>query len=339
MNGKLFGRLAIFAVFLGVVVIILGAYTRLGDAGLGCPDWPGCYGQIDVPEAPHEIAKANQAYPERPVEPAKAWKEMVHRYFAGTLGLVIFALAILAIRNRRDPQQQVAVPVFLAFWVVFQALLGMWTVTIKLNPTIVMAHLIAGFTTLSLLLWVSLRHSGALTEKRLDLTRLNRLHLLALLALVVVVLQIMLGGWTSANYAALACGDDFPMCQAKWWPAMDFREAFVMWRGTEHNFEFGVLQNDARIAIQMAHRIGAVVTTLVLVILAFKLIDFPDSQCLGKLGSVLLVVLIIQVMLGVSNIIFSLPMAVAVAHNAVGGMLLLVMVAINHAIRPRAQVL
>ena len=339
MNGKLFKRLAIFSVFLAIVVVILGAYTRLGDAGLGCPDWPGCYGHIDVPEEHHEIASANQAYPDRPVEPAKAWKEMVHRYFAGTLGLLVFAMAIVALKNRHDPNQQVAVPVFLAVWIVFQALLGMWTVTIKLNPTIVMAHLMGGLTTLSLLLWISLRHTNALTERRLDLTRLNRLHLLAFISLIVVIAQVMLGGWTSSNYAALACSNDFPLCQGKWWPAMDFKEAFVMWRGTELNFEFGVLQNDARIAIQMMHRTGAVITTLLLVYLSFKLIDFRESKCLGKLGTALLVVLIIQLMLGVANVILSIPMAIAVAHNAVGALLLLVMVAINHAIRPRAEAL
>jgi len=339
MNSKTFKRLAILSIFLAFVVVILGAYTRLGDAGLGCPDWPGCYGHIDVPEEHHEIVSANQAYPDRPVEPAKAWKEMIHRYFAGTLGLLVFAMAIIAIKNRHDPNQQVAVPVFLAFWIIFQALLGMWTVTINLNPTIVMAHLMGGLTTLSLLLWISLRHTHALTEKRLDLTRLNRLHLLALIALIVVIAQLMLGGWTSANYAALACSNDFPMCQAKWWPAMDFREGFVMWRGTEMNFEFGVLKNDARIAIQMTHRIGALITTLLLLFLAFKLIGFRDSKCLGKLGTVLLVVLVIQFMLGVANVILSLPMAIAVAHNAVAALLLLVMVAINHAIRPRAEAL
>ena len=337
MNGKLFKRLAVISVFLAIAVVILGAYTRLGDAGLGCPDWPGCYGHIDVPEEHHEISKANEAYPDRPVVPHKAWKEMVHRYFAGTLGLLVFAMAAIAIKNRRDPNQQVAVPVFLAFWIIFQALLGMWTVTIKLNPTIVMAHLMGGLTTLSVLFWISLRHTGVLTEKRLDLTRLNRLHLFALIALIVVVLQIMLGGWTSANYAALACSDDFPMCQASWWPAMDFKEGFVMWRGTDMNFEYGVLKNDARIAIQMTHRIGALVTTLVLALLAFKLIAFPNSKCLGKLGAILLVVLVVQIGLGVSNIIMSLPMFVAVAHNAVAALLLLVMVAINHAIRPKAE--
>ena len=339
MNSKLFNRLALISIFLAMVVIFLGAYTRLGDAGLGCPDWPGCYGHLTVPDKHHEVAKANQTYPDRPVVAAKAWKEMVHRYFASTLGLLIVIMAIIAVRNRHDRNQLVALPLFLVAWVVFQGLLGMWTVTIKLNPTIVMSHLMGGLTTFSVLTWIYLRQTNVLTEKRLDLTRLNRLHGLALLALLVVIAQVMLGGWTSSNYAALACGDNFPMCQNQWWPAMDFKQGFVLWRGTDLNFEFGVLQNDARIAIQMTHRIGALITTLVLAVLAFKLIDFKESKCLGKLGSALLVVLVIQIMLGVSNVLLSLPLGIAVAHNAVGALLLVLMVAINHAIRPRAEVL
>ncbi len=339
MNSKTFKRMAIASVFLAFVVVILGAYTRLGDAGLGCPDWPGCYGHLDVPKEHHEIAKANQAYPDRPVEPVKAWKEMTHRYFAGALGLLILAIAIISIKNRHERGQQVAVPVFLVFWVIFQALLGMWTVTIKLNPTIVMAHLMGGLATLSLLLWVSLRHANAMTEKRLDLTRLNRLHLLAFIALIVVIMQVMLGGWTSANYAALACSNHFPTCQGLWWPSMDFQEGFVMWRGTEMNFEFGVLNNDARIAIQMTHRIGAVITSLLLIYLAMKLLAFRESKYLAKLATLLLLVLAIQFSLGIANVILSLPMAIAVMHNAVGVLLLLVMVVINHAIHPKADVL
>lgn len=339
MNKNVFNRLAFISILLAIVVIILGAYTRLADAGLGCPDWPGCYGHIGVPDEQHEIARANQAYPERPVEVAKAWKEMVHRYFASTLGLLIVIMAVIAVKNRHDPNQQVALPLFLVVWVIFQGLLGMWTVTIKLNPTIVMGHLMGGLTTLSVLTWIYLRQTNVLIEKRLDLTRLNRLHMLALFALIVVTIQIVLGGWTSSNYAALACNDDFPMCQGKWWPAMDFKEGFVLWRGTDMNFEFGVLKNDARIAIQMTHRIGAVITSLILAVLAFKLLDYRESRCLAKLGSALLVVLVIQLMLGVANIIMSLPMGIAVAHNAIGALLLLVMVIINHAIRPRAEAL
>lgn len=337
MNTTMFQRLAMISVFLAFVVVILGAYTRLADAGLGCPDWPGCYGQLDVPRGAEEMSQANQAYPDRPVEAHKAWKEMVHRYFAGALGLLILVMAFFAIRSRHNPQQQLAVPIFLVFFVILQALLGMWTVTIKLNPTIVMLHLMGGLTTLSLLAWVALRQSRWFCEHRIDMPRLNKLHMLSLLALLVVIAQIMLGGWTSSNYAALACVDDFPTCHGQWWPAMDFREAFVLWRGTEMNFEFGVLQNDARMAIHMTHRIGAVVTLLVLLGLALKLIAFAGSRGLKTLGSMLILVLLVQLSLGIANVLLSLPMAIALAHNAVAALLLLVVVTINHAIRPRGD--
>jgi len=336
---RLFTRLAMFATALAFIVILLGAYTRLGDAGLGCPDWPGCYGHIDVPNEHHEIHKANEAYPDRPVEPAKAWKEMIHRYFAGTLGLIVFGIAILAVRNKQHPLQLTGVPLFLSVWIVFQALLGMWTVTIKLNPTIVMMHLIGGFTTLSLLLWIYLRHSNSMVERRGAIVELNKLHLPALLGLIVVIIQLFLGGWTSANYAALACGADFPTCLGQWWPPTDFREGFVMWRGTEQNFEFGVLNNDARSAIHLSHRIGALVTTLVLVWLAVKLFRYKQSLILNKLAVLLIIVLTCQVLLGIANVILSLPIGIAVAHNGVGALLLLTMVTINHAIRPRSEAL
>ena len=339
MNTKLFSRLALFASLLAVVVVLLGAYTRLADAGLGCPDWPGCYGHVGVPKHAEDVSAANQAFPERPVEAAKAWKEMIHRYFAGTLGLLVFALVIIALRNRSVPGQQVGVPVFLGFLIIFQALLGMWTVTIKLNPTIVMGHLMGGLATLSLLVWLSLRHSKLLSERRGEMVALNKLHMPALIVLIVVIMQIMLGGWTSSNYAALACVDEFPTCQGQWWPEMDFKEGFVLWRGTELNFEFGVLKNDARMAIHMTHRIGAIVTLLVLLGLAVKLIGFAGSQCLKTLGMILIIVLFLQILLGIANVIMSLPMAVAVTHNAIGALLLLVVVTINHAIRPRGEAL
>lgn len=334
-----FTKLAMFATVLAVVVVLLGAYTRLADAGLGCPDWPGCYGHLDVPKSHEEISKANQAYPDRPVEPAKAWKEMVHRYFAGTLGLVVFAMLIMALRNRDDPFQQLGVPIFLAVFIIFQALLGMWTVTIKLKPIIVMAHLLGGFATLSMLLWISLRHCRLLTTRRGAMIELNKLHMPALIVLIIVVVQIMLGGWTSANYAALACGDDFPTCLGQWWPPTDFKEGFVLWRGIEQNYEFGVLQNDARAAIHLTHRIGAIVTAVAVIWFALKLLQFKESKTLRKLAFVLLAVLTCQLLLGIANIVMSLPIGIAVAHNGIGALLLLTMVAINHAIRPRSEVL
>lgn len=230
-------------------------------------------------------------------------------------------------------------PLFLGVWIIFQALLGMWTVTIKLNPTIVMGHLIGGLATLSMLLWLGLRHCEGLSERRGAMVELNKLHLPAFLGLIVVFLQIILGGWTSANYAALACGDDFPLCLGQWWPPTDFKEGFVLWRGTEMNFEFGVLENDARSAIQLTHRIGAVVTLFVLAWLAMKLFEFRQSQVIRKLGILLLIVLVCQLLLGIANVLLSLPLGIAVAHNGVGALLLLTLVAINHAIRPRSEAL
>ena len=335
MNKSLFVKLALFATALAVVVVILGAYTRLSDAGLGCPDWPGCYGHLDVPKEHHEVTAANEAYPDRPVEAHKAWKEMIHRYFAGTLGLVILALAIIALRNRNQPGQQVVLPVVLVGIVIFQALLGMWTVTIKLNPTIVMAHLMGGFTTLSLLWWLSIRQGSLYTARAMYESTFKPLQGLALIALIVVVLQIMLGGWTSANYAALACVSDFPTCHGQWWPPMDFKEGFVLWRGTEMNFEFGVLDNDARIAIQMTHRIGAVVTLLVVGFLAWRLMALQGARNLHSMGIVLLLVLLLQIALGISNVLLQLPLLIAVAHNGVGALLLLTVITINHALNPR----
>lgn len=335
MSRPLFVKLAMFATALTVVVVILGAYTRLSDAGLGCPDWPGCYGHLDVPKSHSEISTANEAFPHRPVEAHKAWKEMIHRYFAGTLGFVILTMAIIALRNRKETNQIVGLPIALVGIVIFQGLLGMWTVTEELNPTIVMAHLMGGLTTLSLLWWCSIRQGGLFMARTMYESTLKPIQGLALLALVVVVVQIMLGGWTSANYAALACLDDFPTCHGDWWPPMDFKEGFVLWRGTELNFEFGVLYNDARVAIQMVHRIGAVITLLIVGLLAWRLMMLQGARNLRSMGLVVLFVLILQIALGISNVLLQLPLSIAVAHNAIGALLLLVVVTINHAVNPK----
>ena len=218
MKKDWFLRLALLTSALALVVVVLGAFVRLSDAGLGCPDWPGCYGNIDVPKTEQEVQLANDAYPDRPVEAAKAWKEMIHRYFAGALGLLVLIMAILAIRNRHSEKQQVYVPVFLVGLIIFQALLGMWTVTIKLNPTIVMSHLMGGLATLSLLWWVSLRQGRLFVQRQSDIGDYSGLRRIALIGLLVVILQIMLGGWTSANYAALHC-PDFPTCRGNGYQA------------------------------------------------------------------------------------------------------------------------
>ena len=332
MKQDWFLRIALLASALALFVVVLGAFVRLSDAGLGCPDWPGCYGHIDVPKTHEEVQLANTAYPERPVEADKAWKEMIHRYFAGTLGLLVLIMAILALRNRRSEKQQVFVPLFLVGLIIFQALLGMWTVTIKLNPTIVMSHLMGGLATLSLLWWVSLRQGGLFVQRLPSTDDYSRLRRMALIGLLIVIFQIMLGGWTSANYAALHC-PDFPTCQGQWIPSLDFTEAFTLWHGTEQNFEGGIMDNDARVTIHFVHRVMAAVTFIYLGALALSLLFNQRFRPLRKFGVALSLVLVAQVVLGISNVLFSLPLLVAVGHNAGAALLLLTMVTLNHVIR------
>ena len=225
------------ACVLAFLVIVIGAYTRLSDAGLGCPDWPGCYGRILVPEEVAHVDAANAAYPERPLEQSKAWKEMGHRYVAGTLGLLILSICILAWLKTESVNARL-LGTALVLLVIFQALLGMWTVTLLLKPVIVMSHLLGGMTILGLLYWMLLRQQGAATISpgRCE----PRLFVWAITGLVILVLQILLGGWTSSNYAALAC-PDFPTCQGSLWPKMDFKEGFILWRGLGIDYEGGVL--------------------------------------------------------------------------------------------------
>jgi heme a synthase len=324
------------AVVLTLTVIILGAYVRLSDAGLGCPDWPGCYGRLLAPTQSATVDLANQAFPERPVEVGKAWKEMVHRYAAGTLGLVVLMLAVLAWRGRRDPGQPVALPLALLGLIIFQSALGMWTVTLQLKPIIVMAHLLGGFATL-VMLWLlvlATRDRGA-PQVRHESGPVPPVHRRMLpwagMATAVLVIQIALGGWTSANYAALAC-PDFPQCQQQWWPETDFRDGFVLWRGVGVDYEFGVLDPAARTAIHLTHRLGAVVTLLAVGALALLLLWRGHGAVRGVAASVM-VLLLVQVGLGVSNIVFYLPLPVAVAHNAGAALLLLSLVTLLYMLR------
>ncbi|MCY3803178.1 MAG: COX15/CtaA family protein [Gammaproteobacteria bacterium] len=317
-----FRNLALVSCALALLVVVLGAYVRLSDAGLGCPDWPGCYGHLlGVPESEQEILQANRAFPQRAVEADKAWKEMAHRYFAGVLGILIAALAVMALRNRKDPGQPVGLPVFLVGLVIFQALLGMWTVTLLLKPVIVMLHLLGGFAVLSFLWWVYL-DTG--TERLIYRQRLSHAVLPMLVAgLLLLIGQIILGGWTSANYAALAC-IDFPTCQGQWWPPMDFKEGFVFWRGLGTNYEFGVLDNPARTAIHLSHRYMAVVVAAYWLVLLIYLLTTSNATASLRIASVVTLLLLLgQLTLGVSNIVLHLPIAVAVMHN--GGAVLLLL--------------
>lgn len=325
-----FTRLNLVAVLLCYGVIVFGAFVRLSDAGLGCPDWPGCYGQLTVPEAAHEVDAAQQAYPQRPVEAHKAWKEMIHRYLATTLGTLILLLAALSIRHR-PTGVHTALPLLLVALVIFQGILGMWTVTWQLKPLVVTGHLLGGMTTFALLLWMLLsqRMAPAATAHNAP----SGLRGWALLALAVLVVQIFLGGWTSSNYAALAC-QDFPTCRGEYLPALDLRAAFTLWHGLGINYEFGILDSRARVTIHLFHRYsGLLVVPLLLGALALWLLLRAQAQAWRALGGLLLGALAAQLSLGILVVLLHLPLPVAVLHNAGAALLLAVLVTINQRAR------
>jgi heme a synthase len=323
-----FRRLCLFGAVLAFCVIVLGAYVRLSHAGLGCPDWPGCYGHLTAGQAAENHQAASAAYPDRPVEYAKALKEMLHRYLAATLGLVIVALAVLAWSNRREPSQPLRLPLALVALVIFQGLLGMWTVTLLLKPAIVSAHLAGGLTTMALLWWLSLEPAHR-SRPRSE----QGLRRLAVFGLVVLAAQILLGGWVSTNYAAVAC-PDFPTCQRSFWPAMDFRDAFVLWRGLGIDYEGGVLDHPARVAIHFTHRIGAIVAALVLGFLAWKAARTGQSPGVRSAALALALALLAQLLVGPLMVLRTFPLPLATAHNAVAALLVLALVALLRFLYP-----
>lgn len=304
--------LASVALLLAFVVVSMGAWVRLSDAGLGCPDWPGCYGQlIGVPEAAHEVTRAEAAFG-KPVEAPKAWKEMIHRYAAGTLGLCILGVAVLAWRQRarRGPWLEAA----LLAVVMGQALLGMLTVTKLLKPVIVTSHLLGGMTTLALLalLWLREQRDARPTASSAGL------RLLAAGALLVVLTQIALGGWVSSNYAAAICAD-FPTCQDSWWPEMDTHHAFTLDRELGATASGALLPGAALTAIHFTHRLFAGVVLIVVGSLGLRLVGRP---ALRRHGIVLLAALALQIGLGIANVLLQLPLPLAVAHNTGAALLL-----------------
>jgi cytochrome c oxidase assembly protein subunit 15 len=361
-----FHRLAWLAVALAVGVIVFGAFVRLSDAGLSCPDWPTCYGRAAWPTQAHHAAE-HAATAIRPVEVDKAWREQFHRMIAGALGVLTLTLALLAARRRRHGIAQVvaaavlvaiAIPLYMrgnhvgasilaiagealllfaalrwsnldlarvaAFTlavIIFQALLGMWTVTWLLKPIVVMGHLLGGLLTFSLLLWMAWRS----TNLPIRLADAMKLRKLLIVGLALLGLQIALGGWTSANYAALACGTDFPTCVGRWWPPTDFREGFVLWRGIGVDYEGGVLDGASRIAIQMAHRMMALAVFAWLLWFAWRLLRTPGMR---GWASLLALATIAQVSLGIANVKLALPLWTAVLHNAGAVLLLFVLVSL-----------
>lgn len=326
--------LALIATLLASIVVGIGAYTRLVHAGLGCPDWPGCYGFLTVPDTQQEIAHAESLFPDAPVEIDKGWAEMIHRYVAGALMVLVLMIVIQAIRNRHEPGQPFKLPILILALITLQAAFGMWTVTLKLWPQVVTAHLLGGFATFSLLFLLTLRLSGVHCEK-VPGKPFFFLKWLAVLSLLLVVGQVSLGGWTSSNYAALAC-PDLPMCQGQWLPPMNFEEGFDVGQDIGPNYLGGQLHAEARTAIHFAHRVGAllIVALLTLQMLVALKVSFRVGGSVGatvrKLMLLIMIMLTVQVGLGLSNIIWSLPLSIAVAHNLGGALLLLSLVAYNY---------
>jgi cytochrome c oxidase assembly protein subunit 15 len=321
---SLFFRINLLTLVLCFGLVALGAFVRLSNAGLGCPDWPGCYGHVGVPEQNHEVAAAEQAFPQRPVEAHKAWKEMIHRYLAGIVGGLIAALAVMALGNRAEPR---GLALATAAVVIVQIVFGALTVTMMVNPLIVTTHLMLGLTTLSLLWWMWL------SRPRLDapFALTGPARSLAPLVLLAVVVQIFLGGWTSTNYAATAC-PDFPTCLGSYAPAAPLGDAFTLWHGHDRNYEFGILDGAVRATIHLVHRYGALIISLLTATLALLMLARQSSR---GLGLALIGALALQVVIGISLIHFQFPLWLADAHNAGAALLLLTVLAVNfHAFRP-----
>jgi cytochrome c oxidase assembly protein subunit 15 len=312
-----FRRLALIGAVLAAIVVVLGAWVRLTDAGLGCPDWPGCYGHI---------------YPQAQSQAGRAWHEMIHRYVAGTLIAIITTLLIWACVRHKDRGQPLA-PVALLFVVAcLQGALGALTVTLLLKPLIVTGHLIGGLTTLGLLWWL------ALTPPRRDLSTAEAgLRKFAVIGCAVLGMQIFLGGWTSTNYAAVAC-PDFPTCQRSWWPPMDFHDAFVLWRGLGINYEGGVLANPARIAIHLTHRFGALVTGSVLLGVGLLTLLRAKSRRLFGAGIAVMAAVLLQICIGIATVHYGVPLPLATMHNAGAALLVLSMVWLLRALWPASPI-
>lgn len=373
-----FHRLAWFALIMTASTIMFGSFVRLSDAGLSCPDWPTCYGRATWPQTQMEAAQ-HVASEIRPLESHKAWREQVHRFLAGLLGVEVLVLALLAARRRKRGIAQIltasalvalAIPLYMRGehvassilaiggeailllaalrWsnidlaraavltlavVVFQALLGMWTVTWLLKPVVVMGHLLGGMLMFGMLVWMAWKA----THLPITLAEAPRLRWWLRAGVALVVVQIALGGWVSANYAALACGggsaslDNFPRCVSQWWPQQNYSEGFTLWRGIGVDYEGGVLDGASRIAIQMAHRMMAVLVALYLLVLSVRMFRLPGMRGWATtLGALIL----LQITLGVLNVKLALPLTVAVMHS--GGAVALLFVLVTLLARLRA---
>ena len=308
--------LSLLSGILGFVVVALGAWTRLADAGLGCPDWPGCYGFVTIPVSPEEIDIANSKFPDTPYEVAKAIPEVVHRYFAAALGFFIVCIAYLAVRSKDVPTNIRNLSIFLLAWVIMQGTFGYWTVSLKLWPQVVTTHLMSGFLTTALL-WLLYFKTKDLLESRARWNFEISTKRLFNISIALVAVQIFLGAWTSTNYASYSC-TDFPLCQGQILPEANFKEGFNFFQSIGPNYLGGQLDHESRVAIHLTHRFGAIVVTLFLLFTSFHLY----KRNFQTLVYGLIAFLTLQVLLGISNVIFALPLLIAVGHN-LGGLLLI----------------
>lgn len=300
------------------IVIILGAYTRLSNAGLGCPDWPGCYGNLIAPTSANSVAEITHMYPHATVHSGKAWTEMLHRYLAGILGLCIFVIVVIRIRQRQKNHHAINLPLVLVALVIFQAMLGMWTVTWQLIPWVVLAHLLGGLMILSCLWWLKLQllqnspHYVATNDKTL--------RPWIGLGILIVLIQIALGGWVSTNYAGLACVG-FPLCNGQLLPTLNLSQAFSVHHAIGINYEGGVLSSSGRITIQILHRLGALITMIYLGALILWILFFKRSSKMRSTVMVIFILLVTQLSLGIINVTSLLPLWAGVTHNGIAMLL------------------
>jgi heme a synthase len=321
-----FKRLAWVTVFLTFDLIVFGAFTRLTDSGLGCPDWPGCYGEANPFLAHDDISAAQSAMPSGPVTVFKAWIEMIHRYLAMAVGVLIIAICVGAIhywRKNKTSRYHPALPLVLLVFVCIQGAFGAWTVTLKLQPLIVTTHLLLGLSLFALLCWHALRQT---VHQTVTVTITKNLKILGAVTFVLVGMQIALGGWVSTNYAALACGG-FPLCQSQFMPEMNLEQGYTLWRhlGMTANGEY--LPFSALVAINWVHRCFALVVVVAISALVYQTWKIPAFK---KLAQGLLIVLILQLISGAVTVQFDWPLAVAVAHNAGAAALVFLLAMLNY---------
>lgn len=327
-------KLAWVTLFLTFDLIVFGAFTRLTDSGLGCPDWPGCYGQANPLQAHADISAAQAAMPSGPVTVVKAWIEMIHRYLAMCVGVLIIALMAIAWRKwlqsgRKAIKFSPLFPTVLFGFVCLQGAFGAWTVTMKLQPVIVTIHLLLGMTLLALLAWFGARQSNHPQVSRLAVA-LNR-H--AVFALVLLAIQIALGGWVSTNYATLAC-PDFPLCQGMLWPEMDFANGFTLWRNLGMTSSGEYLPVHALTAIHWTHRFFAFA---VIAVIAWLALRAARVDGLRKIARWLLAMIVLQFTIGVLTVFLEFPLALAVAHNASAAFLVFLLATLNYKIRTTSE--